>query len=98
MPTYVYKCAECGITFERFQHFSEEPLKVCPECNGPVLRVIQPVGVIFKGSGFYVTDHKGSASSLIPEPNAQREKKGSEPPKDAAADGSTADSSSTDQH
>lgn len=66
MPTYQYKCKECGIAFEHFQHFSEEPLRLCPECEGPVYRVIQPVGVIFKGSGFYVTDHKGSASNLLP--------------------------------
>lgn len=58
MPTYQYKCDACGVRFERFQHFSEEPLKLCPECDGPVRRVIQPVGVIFKGSGFYVTDNK----------------------------------------
>lgn len=66
MPTYQYKCRECGVAFERFQHFTEAPLTLCPECSGPVYRVIQPVGVIFKGSGFYVTDHKGSATNLLP--------------------------------
>lgn len=66
MPTYEYKCEECGVVFERFQHFAEEPLKTCPECTGSVRRVIQPVGIIFKGSGFYVTDHKGNTSSLMP--------------------------------
>ncbi|HHX44768.1 MAG TPA: hypothetical protein GX714_12405 [Chloroflexi bacterium] len=66
MPTYEYKCDECGVVFERFQHFSEEPLKTCPECAGSVHRVIQPVGIIFKGKGFYVTDNKGSASSTMP--------------------------------
>ncbi len=60
MPTYQYKCDECGVAFERFQHFSEEPIRTCPECNGSVHRVIHPVGVIFKGSGFYVTDNKRS--------------------------------------
>ncbi|MHB1318011.1 MAG: FmdB family zinc ribbon protein, partial [Anaerolineae bacterium] len=58
MPTYQYKCEDCGVRFERFQHFSEQPLERCPECDGSVRRVIQPVGVIFKGSGFYVTDNK----------------------------------------
>ncbi len=62
MPTYQYQCRECGVNFERFQHFSEEPLRICPECSGPVFRVIQPVGVIFKGKGFYVTDHRGGVS------------------------------------
>jgi len=70
MPTYEYRCRECGISFERFQHFSEEPVRDCPECGGSVQRVIQPVGIIFKGKGFYVTDHKGSASSTAPKPQA----------------------------
>ncbi len=62
MPTYQYQCRECGVSFERFQHFSEQPLRICPECSGPVFRVIQPVGIIFKGKGFYVTDHRGGVS------------------------------------
>ena len=70
MPTYQYKCKECGIVFERFQHFSDEPIKTCPECNGPVHRVIQPVGIIFKGKGFYVTDNKSDTSSLMPKPES----------------------------
>lgn len=63
MPTYEYRCEECGITFERFQKFSDEPVKICPECNGPVRRVIYPVGIVFNGSGFYVTDHRSESSS-----------------------------------
>jgi putative FmdB family regulatory protein len=66
MPTYQYKCEECGIAFERFQHFSDAPVTVCPECNGAVRRVIHPVGIIFKGSGFYITDHKGNTAALMP--------------------------------
>jgi putative FmdB family regulatory protein len=62
MPTYQYKCDDCGVRFERFQHFSEMPLERCPECDGAVRRVIQPVGVIFKGSGFYVTDNKKNSA------------------------------------
>lgn len=63
MPIYQYKCESCGICFERMQHFSDDPLKVCPECGADVHRLIQPVGIIFKGSGFYVTDHRSSSSS-----------------------------------
>ncbi len=63
MPTYEYRCEECGITFERFQKFSDEPVKICPECNGPVRRVIYPVGIVFNGSGFYVTDHRSESAS-----------------------------------
>ncbi len=66
MPTYEYRCDECGIVFDRFQHFSEDPLDTCPECGGLVHRVIQPVGIIFKGNGFYITDNRGDTSSLMP--------------------------------
>jgi putative FmdB family regulatory protein len=66
MPTYVYECDDCGVRFERLQSYSEAPLRDCPECSGHVHRVIQPVGVIFKGSGFYVTDNKGKSSTGIP--------------------------------
>jgi len=62
MPTYVYRCQACGITFERMQRLSEPPLTQCPECHGPVRRVLQPVGIIFKGPGFYSTDYRSSRS------------------------------------
>lgn len=58
MPIYEYECEMCGSRFERFQHFSDEPVQACPDCGGSVTRVIQPVGIIFKGSGFYVTDNR----------------------------------------
>ena len=59
MPVYAYRCESCGVHFERQQSFSEAPLKRCPECNKNTLRkVIGPVGVVFKGSGFYSTDHR----------------------------------------
>ncbi|TKJ31336.1 MAG: FmdB family transcriptional regulator [Chloroflexi bacterium B3_Chlor] len=58
MPIYEYECQTCRHRFERLQHFSDEPVKVCPDCGAPVQRVIQPVGVIFRGSGFYVTDNR----------------------------------------
>jgi putative FmdB family regulatory protein len=62
MPIYEYECTECGRHFERRQHFTEDPVKTCPVCEGKVQRVIQPVGVVFKGSGFYVTDNRRSSS------------------------------------
>jgi len=59
MPIYAYRCESCGVQFERQQSFSDAPLKRCPECNKNTLRkVIGPVGVVFKGSGFYATDHR----------------------------------------
>lgn len=66
MPVYEYECDSCSLRFEKIQRFSEDPLKQCPDCGGPVHRVIQPVGVIFKGSGFYVTDNRGKSSTMPP--------------------------------
>jgi putative FmdB family regulatory protein len=59
MPVYTYRCENCGIQFERHQSFTDSPLKTCPECRKKALRkVISPTRIIFKGSGFYATDHK----------------------------------------
>jgi len=59
MPTYDYKCLECGDTFEYFQSMKDEPLKVCKKCGGQLKRLIGAgLGPIFKGSGFYETDYK----------------------------------------
>ncbi len=63
MPVYVYKCDTCGVAFERKQSVSEPHLTDCPECEGQVRRVFQPVGVLFKGSGFYVTDSRPKSAS-----------------------------------
>lgn len=67
MPTYEYECLSCGHTFELFQSMSEEPAKECPTCGKEVRRLISPgLGIIFKGSGFYVTDNrKGSNGSSV---------------------------------
>ena len=59
MPTYEYECRKCGHTFERFQRISEEPVKRCPKCRSAVRRVLgSGAGLIFKGSGFYITDYR----------------------------------------
>ena len=63
MPLYEYRCQTCGVRFERRQHMNDEPVKVCPECGGEVRRLIQPVGIVFKGSGFYVTDNRAKSST-----------------------------------
>jgi putative FmdB family regulatory protein len=76
MPIYTYRCENCGVQFEREQSYSEPPLKICPECRKKSLKkVISPVGVIFKGSGFYSTDHKsssGSSSSAAPKKDEKK--------------------------
>lgn len=58
MPTYQYACTECGEQLEMVQKFTEEPLTVCPACNGRLRKVFSPVGIVFKGSGFYRTDSR----------------------------------------
>ncbi len=75
MPVYTYRCENCGVQFERHQSFSDEPLKICPECRKKSLKkVISPARVIFKGSGFYSTDHK-SPSGGISSPAKKEDKK-----------------------
>lgn len=64
MPIYTYRCENCGVQFERKQKFSDPPLTRCPECNKKTLRkVYTPVGIVFKGSGFYATDHRSPSGS-----------------------------------
>jgi len=60
MPIYGYRCSNCGHQFEISQRMSDEPLAVCPKCQGKLTKILYPTGVIFKGSGFYTTDYKGS--------------------------------------
>jgi len=62
MPLYEYRCSECGVRFERRQHFDDTPLSVCPECGGEIHRLIGPAGIVFKGSGFYSTDSRKTSS------------------------------------
>ena len=57
MPTYEYACRECGHRFEAWQHMTDDPLTVCPKCNGAIHRVLFPAGIVFKGSGFYKTEY-----------------------------------------
>ena len=66
MPTYQYACTECGHAFEQFQSFKDEPLTTC-HCgqSGKVRRVIQPAGIVFKGSGWYINDSRGTGSSTV---------------------------------
>lgn len=65
MPTYVYACDSCGAQFEQFQSFKDQPLRTCPSCAGAVRRVFQPVGIVFKGSGWYITDSRKSSSTSV---------------------------------
>ena len=77
MPIYTYQCTNCGVRFDQHQHFNDPPLTRCPECEEEALRkVFQPVGIVFKGSGFYATDHRspsgaGRASSKSSETDSK---------------------------
>ncbi len=87
MPVNTYRCENCGVRFERQQKFTDQPLTRCPECNKKTLhKVYTPVGIIFKGSGFYATDHKSPSGA----PRSQGNSKQAE---DAGKKSETPDSS-----
>jgi putative FmdB family regulatory protein len=107
MPTYAYRCENCGVQFDRFQTFSESPLVRCPECGEDTLRKLYgPVGIVFKGSGFYSTDHR-SASGQAPSKKTEGSTSGEKTPagdknstgdKTSASDkASTGDTSATEK-
>jgi putative FmdB family regulatory protein len=78
MPVYTYRCENCGVQFDQTQKFADQPLTRCPECGKKALRkVYQPVGIVFKGSGFYATDHR-SPSGGYPVSSKSSEKSGEE--------------------
>ena len=66
MPTYEYECQHCHQRVEAVQKFSDTPLSVCELCGGELRKVFSGVGIVFKGSGFYKTDSRGSASASTP--------------------------------
>jgi putative FmdB family regulatory protein len=82
MPIYTYRCTQCGVEFEQHQNFSDLPLVKCPECGKKSLRkVFTPTGIIFKGSGWYATDHRSPSGQGI----KPKEKKESPSEKTGAA-------------
>ena len=99
MPIYTYRCENCGVQFERTQKFTDQPLTRCPECNKKSLRkVYTPVGIVFKGSGFYATDHRSPSGAANWKASVNAEKSAdskSETPKPAAAETSTESSTET---
>ena len=91
MPVYTYQCENCGVRFEHTAKFSDPPLTRCPECGEKVRKVYVPVGIVFKGSGFYATDHRSpSGASKF----GQHESKGSEGSKGGEESSSSSSSSS----
>jgi putative FmdB family regulatory protein len=97
MPTYVYECAKCGDEIEEWQSFSDEPLKKHPECGGKLAKVLQPVGIVFKGSGFHRTDSRsavkrsqsdGSSDSGDSSPSSEKSEKSEKSGSSASASSS----------
>lgn len=77
MPVYTYRCECCGVQFEKSQKFSDQPLVRCPECGKKCLRkVYTPVGIVFKGSGFYSTDHKSPSGARMSSGHSDSDKAG----------------------
>ena len=88
MPIYTYKCNNCDHQFDARQRFSDDPLTVCPQCDGRIRKVISAVSVVFKGSGFYVTDNRngkgngalnGNGKSRTDEPSTTDNKSDEKP-------------------
>lgn len=94
MPTYQYRCTECDTELEAVQKFSDDPLTICPECQGRLRKVFSAVGVVFKGSGFYRTDNQSGSSSTVSS-NGSKES-GSESKDDSAKESSSKGSSASD--
>ena len=107
MPTYEYACTDCGDRSEVVQRFSDDSLTICTECGGKLRKVFSPVGIVFKGSGFYRTDSRnGSGSSAAGKDGAAKdgaakgsngssaESSGGSSPSESAKNGSSASESS----
>jgi putative FmdB family regulatory protein len=88
MPVYAYRCDHCGVQFDRFQRFNDSVLTSCPECGEEALRKLYtPVGIVFKGSGFYATDHRSPSGNS----KAKRSEKSESTP--GSSDGGSASAS-----
>ncbi len=100
MPTYTYKCKKCEHQFDQRQSYSDDPLTICPECeteNG-LRKVVNSVGILFKGSGFYITDNRnGSSGKSAASDKGGAKKKSAEGDKSTAKAESSAQSSSKEK-
>ncbi|MET8893522.1 FmdB family zinc ribbon protein [Streptomyces albogriseolus] len=91
MPTYQYQCTECGEGLEAVQKFTDDALTECPSCQGRLKKVFSAVGIVFKGSGFYRNDSRGSSSSSAP---ASSKSSGSSSSSSSSSDSGSSSSSS----
>lgn len=93
MPIYTYRCNDCGHQFEQQQRMTDNSLTDCPVCNGRVRRIVNSVGVVFKGSGFYITDNRGGNAATL----SANGKTGATTEDKPAEDKSTADKTTTEK-
>ncbi|MGW2292516.1 FmdB family zinc ribbon protein [Streptomyces phaeochromogenes] len=96
MPTYQYQCTECGEGLEAVQKFTDDALTVCPSCDGRLKKVFSAVGIVFKGSGFYRNDSRGSSSSSSPAPASKSSGGSSDSKTSSSSDSSSGSKSSSD--
>ncbi|MEI5099438.1 FmdB family zinc ribbon protein [Streptomyces sp. PmtG] len=94
MPTYQYQCTECGEGLEAVQKFTDDALTVCPNCDGRLKKVFSAVGIVFKGSGFYRNDSRGSSSSSSPASSSASSSSGSSSSASSSATSSSSSSGS----
>jgi putative FmdB family regulatory protein len=93
MPTYQYRCSDCGQDLEVVQKFTDSALTTCPSCEGQLRKVYNAVGVVFKGSGFYSTDSRSSKSSSSSSSNGSSEKTNGSSEKTSGSEKKSSDSS-----
>ncbi|MET9815584.1 FmdB family zinc ribbon protein [Streptomyces sp. NPDC006355] len=94
MPTYQYQCTECGEGLEAVQKFTDDALTECPSCQGRLKKVFSAVGIVFKGSGFYRNDSRGSSSSSSPASKSSSSSSSSSSSDSGSSSSSTSSSSS----
>jgi len=98
VPTYQYTCTDCGEPIEVVQKFTDDPLSVCAACGGRLRKVFSPVGIVFKGSGFYRTDSRnGSSSPAAAKDNAKDKQSSESSSASSAASDKPADKKSSDK-
>ncbi|WP_081238271.1 FmdB family zinc ribbon protein [Streptomyces viridosporus] len=95
MPTYQYQCTECGEGLEAVQKFTDDALTECPSCQGRLKKVFSAVGIVFKGSGFYRNDSRGSSSSSSPASSKSSDSSSSSTSSSTSSSGSGSGSSTS---
>jgi putative FmdB family regulatory protein len=96
MPTYEYRCRNCGEPLEVVQSFTDDPLTECPVCGGELRKVFQAVGIAFKGSGFYKTDSRKAAKSSASSASSSGSESSGSSDQKSTPSGSNGDGGSSD--